>query len=73
LRVPFKPGGRGHRGFGFVEYLTADEALSAKQALSNSHFYGRHLIIEFSKDDESLEAIRKKSQKQLDVINRLNK
>lgn len=34
-----------HRGFGFVEYDSAQEAALAKQALSSAHLYGRKLVI----------------------------
>jgi multiple RNA-binding domain-containing protein 1 len=37
-----------HRGFGFVEFLTADEAVRAKAALGATHLYGRHLVLDFA-------------------------
>lgn len=37
-----------HRGFGFVEFLTADEAVRAKTALGSTHLYGRHLVLDFA-------------------------
>jgi multiple RNA-binding domain-containing protein 1 len=36
-----------HRGFAFVEYETLDEAKQAFISLSNSHLYGRKLVIEW--------------------------
>lgn len=40
-------GGMRHRGFAFVDFATAQEALNAKTALSHAHLYGRHLVIDF--------------------------
>lgn len=37
-----------HRGFGFVEFLTAEEAVKAKVALGSTHLYGRHLVLDFA-------------------------
>ncbi|CAA2976514.1 multiple RNA-binding domain-containing 1 isoform X1 [Olea europaea subsp. europaea] len=44
LRLPMKFGN--HRGFAFVKYVTKQEAHNALQALSNTHLYGRHLVLE---------------------------
>jgi len=40
------------RGFGFVEFMTKADAENAKDALQNSHLYGRHLVIEFAKEEK---------------------
>jgi multiple RNA-binding domain-containing protein 1 len=56
------------RGFAFVEFMTPQEASNAMEALQNSHFYGRHLVIEYAKPDASLEEIREKTAKDLDKI-----
>ena len=60
VRVPkrvhrFAPatGGQGgarqsHRGFAFVEFLTAQDAAHAMQTLSSTHFYGRHLVLQYA-------------------------
>mmetsp|Transcript_40843 Transcript_40843/g.41714 ORF Transcript_40843/g.41714 Transcript_40843/m.41714 type:complete len:888 (+) Transcript_40843:120-2783(+) len=62
VRIPKKMGGV-HRGFAFVELATSQEAESAKNALTNAHFYGRHLVIEWAKDDDlSLDELRKRAQ-----------
>lgn len=50
VRVPRKFDGT-HRGFGFVEFLTHQEALNALSSLASSHLYGRHLVIEWAKDE----------------------
>ncbi|MQL68238.1 hypothetical protein Taro_000529 [Colocasia esculenta] len=47
-----------HRGFAFVEYATKQETENAMQALSNTHLYGRHLVIERAKEGETLEELR---------------
>jgi multiple RNA-binding domain-containing protein 1 len=63
VRLPVKQGGKGHRGFAFIEFLTEEEAKAAREALSNSHFYGRHLVIEYSKEGENVEDLREKTKK----------
>ncbi|XP_018469350.1 multiple RNA-binding domain-containing protein 1-like [Raphanus sativus] len=37
-----------------VEFMTKQEASNAKMALSNTHLYGRHLVIEWARDGNSL-------------------
>ena len=67
VRVPKKFDGT-HRGFAFVEFLTSKEALSAMNALSRTHLYGRHLVLEWaSKDDEDVEKLREKAKRDVDV------
>ncbi|KAG7547186.1 RNA recognition motif domain [Arabidopsis suecica] len=58
-----------YAGFAFVEFVTKQEALNAKKALSSTHFYGRHLVLEWANDDNSMEAIRKRSAAKLDEEN----
>ncbi|EPS58047.1 hypothetical protein M569_16770, partial [Genlisea aurea] len=43
LRLPMRFGK--HRGFAFVEYATKQETKNALGALSNTHLYGRRLVI----------------------------
>ncbi|KAL5978751.1 hypothetical protein ACLOJK_029868 [Asimina triloba] len=62
LRLPMKFGG--HRGFAFVEYVTKQEAQNAMQALSSTHLYGRHLVLEQAKEKESLEELRARTAAQ---------
>jgi multiple RNA-binding domain-containing protein 1 len=67
VRVPKKFDGT-HRGFAFVEFLTSKEALSAMNALSRTHLYGRHLVLEWaSKDDEDVDKLREKAKRDVDV------
>eukprot|EP00672_Neobodo_designis_P015829 CAMPEP_0174833256 /NCGR_PEP_ID=MMETSP1114-20130205/4126_1 /TAXON_ID=312471 /ORGANISM="Neobodo designis, Strain CCAP 1951/1" /LENGTH=864 /DNA_ID=CAMNT_0016067129 /DNA_START=35 /DNA_END=2629 /DNA_ORIENTATION=- len=55
VRVPQKAHVHGghhqnnHRGFGFVEFLTEQEAANAVATLANTHLYGRHLVLEYAK------------------------
>ena len=65
VRLPKKMNGQ-HRGFGFVEFLTHDDAAKCLKDLYHTHFYGRHLVIEWaSSETESLEALREKAAKQV--------
>ncbi|KAK1420340.1 hypothetical protein QVD17_21855 [Tagetes erecta] len=62
LRLPTRFGK--HRGFAFVEYVTKQETKNALQALSNTHLYGRHLVLERAKEGESLEELRARTAAQ---------
>ena len=67
VRLPKKFDG-GHRGFAFVEFVTHKEALEGMKALSRTHLYGRHLVLEWAEDetedpDTGLEALRNKAQR----------
>lgn len=53
-----------HRGFAFVEYVTKQEAQNALEALSSTHLYGRHLVLERAKEGESLEELRARTTAQ---------
>ncbi len=37
--------------------------------LEHTHFYGRHLVIDFAKEDEGLNEIREKTKNIFDVSN----
>jgi len=62
VRLPKKMDGT-HRGFAFVEFLTKQEAKNAMDALKSTHLYGRHLVIEYAKDDANIEAVREKTNR----------
>ncbi|KAM0071974.1 putative RNA recognition motif domain, nucleotide-binding alpha-beta plait domain superfamily [Helianthus debilis subsp. tardiflorus] len=62
LRLPTRFGK--HRGFAFVEFVTKQETKNALQALSNTHLYGRHLVLERAKEGESLEELRARTAAQ---------
>lgn len=65
VRIPKKLGGV-HRGFAFVDFASSQEASSAMDALSSTHLYGRHLVLEWAKEDEEgdleVEQLRKKAR-----------
>ncbi|KAJ3385179.1 putative RNA-binding protein 19 [Entophlyctis sp. JEL0112] len=52
-----------HRGFGFVDFLTKQEAKAAFDTLGSTHLYGRHLVMEWAEDESSVEAMRSKTAK----------
>ncbi|KAL9247877.1 hypothetical protein vseg_021259 [Gypsophila vaccaria] len=62
LRLPMRYGK--HRGFAFVEFVTKQEAQNALKALSNTHLYGRHLVLERAKEGETLEELRARTAAQ---------
>ncbi|CAK8561013.1 unnamed protein product [Lathyrus sativus] len=67
LKLPMKIGK--HRGFAFVEYVTQQEAQNALTALSSTHLYGRHLVIERAKENKSLEELRAQTAAQFNANN----
>lgn len=71
LRLPRRLGN--HRGFAFVEYVTKQEARNALEALLNTHFYGRHLVLERAKEGESLEELRARTAAQFTESAKLSK
>ncbi|OAP65171.1 hypothetical protein AYL99_01143 [Fonsecaea erecta] len=61
------------RGFAFAEFLTAREAESAIEALSNTHLLGRRLVLDFAEgeiiDPEAeIQAMEKKIQGHQDTL-----
>lgn len=60
LRIPLNFNGS-HRGFGFIDFSSFQDALNAFNSLSSTHIYGRHLVLEWAKDDESIEMLRLKA------------
>ncbi|KAF2076035.1 hypothetical protein CYY_002649 [Polysphondylium violaceum] len=67
VRLPKKPNG-GHRGFAFVEFLTEQESKNAMEALTNSHFYGRHLVLQYAEQDKNIDELREKANTDYDKI-----
>ncbi|XP_071946345.1 probable RNA-binding protein 19 isoform X2 [Antedon mediterranea] len=63
IRIPKKMSGTGgHRGFGFVDFLTKNDAKRAFEALCHSsHLYGRRLVLEWAEADDTVETLRKKT------------
>ena len=63
VRLPKKMAAVGrHRGFGFVEFMTNEDAKRAFESLCYStHLYGRRLVLEWAEGAESIEEIRKRT------------
>lgn len=63
LRLPQKLTGTGsHRGFAFVDFLTKQDAKRAFESLcSSTHLYGRRLVLEWAQDEDSVDALRKRT------------
>ena len=62
VRLPNKATG-GHRGFAFLNFSTKQEAKNVYDSMGNIHLYGRHLVLEWAKDDEGVDALREKTSK----------
>jgi multiple RNA-binding domain-containing protein 1 len=60
LRIPRKFDAA-HRGFAFIEFTTKQEAANAFEACKNTHLYGRHLVLEYAKEEEGLEELRQRT------------
>jgi multiple RNA-binding domain-containing protein 1 len=60
LRMPLNFNGS-HRGFGFIDFSSTQDALNAFNSLNSTHIYGRHLVLEWAKDDDSIEMLRFKT------------
>ncbi|KAL3922939.1 MAG: hypothetical protein SGILL_001936 [Bacillariaceae sp.] len=68
VRLPKKFDGS-HRGFAFVEFLTGKEALAAMNALSQTHLYGRHLVLEWaSEEDDNMDRLRDKAKRDAGAV-----
>jgi len=50
MRIPKKPGAAQHRGFAFVDFVTAGDARSTMEQLKHTHFYARRLKMEPAED-----------------------
>ncbi|KAI9259083.1 hypothetical protein BY458DRAFT_541272 [Sporodiniella umbellata] len=53
LRMPKKFAG-GHRGFAFLDFLTKQEAKNVYDNMGNIHLYGRHLVLEWAQETDSI-------------------
>lgn len=69
VRIPKKMGGD-HRGFAFVDFSTSQEAAKAMSSLSSTHLYGRHLVIEYAREEstEDLTNLRKRANVDVKAI-----
>lgn len=64
VRIPKKIDGQ-HRGFGFVDFLTKEDALRAFRFLCHStHLYGRKLVLQWAKSDETSSSAKSTKQRQ---------
>jgi len=59
-RLPKKFDGQ-HRGFAFVEFVTAREARAALEGVGGAHLYGRRLVVEYAEAEEGLTEVRAKT------------
>lgn len=59
-RLPKKFDGQ-HRGFAFVEFVTAAEARAALDGVTGTHLYGRRLVVEVAEGEEGLTELRVKT------------
>ena len=62
VRLPKKFNG-GHRGFAFIEFIAGEEAHNAMNALSQTHLYGRHLVLEWADDNDDIDILRSKAKR----------
>ncbi|ESO92623.1 hypothetical protein LOTGIDRAFT_190610 [Lottia gigantea] len=62
VRLPKKLSGTGtHRGFGFVDFMSKEDAKRAFNALCHStHLYGRRLVLEWAETEENIDDLRRK-------------
>lgn len=67
LRLPKKPtvsltGSQSTRGFAFLDFTTHAEAQRAMDALKHTHLLGRHLVIQWAKEEDGVdvEGLREK-------------
>ncbi|XP_035022008.2 probable RNA-binding protein 19 [Hippoglossus stenolepis] len=72
VRLPKKAAGTGkHRGFGFVDFLTKQDAKKAFAALCHStHLYGRRLVLEWADAEETVETLRRKTAEHFHVASK---
>ncbi|XP_077572018.1 putative RNA-binding protein 19 [Stigmatopora nigra] len=68
-RLPKKAAGTGsHRGFGFIDFVTKQDAKKAFAALCHStHLYGRRLVLEWADGEETVETLRRKTAEHFHV------
>lgn len=67
VRLPKKVNSKSHRGFGFVEFVSQDEAKQAFKNLQHTHLYGRKLIIEWAQGAGQEEEQNQAQQSKVEV------
>ncbi|XP_077377451.1 putative RNA-binding protein 19 [Festucalex cinctus] len=72
VRLPKKAAGTGsHRGFGFIDFITKQDAKKAFAALCHStHLYGRRLVLEWADTEETVETLRRKTAEHFHVFSK---
>lgn len=63
VRLPKKYNGT-FRGFAYLEFVSEREAKNVMNNVSNTHLYGRHLVLEYANDENSIEEMRLKVARQ---------
>lgn len=63
VRLPKKPNSNSHRGFGFVEFVTVEDAKGAFETMQHSHLYGRKLVIQWAKKTDEINDVKELRQK----------
>ena len=70
VRLPKKFDGT-HRGFAFCEFVTSKEARNAMTSLSQTHLYGRHLVLEWAEaecgENEKADDARERAKRDVRV------
>ncbi|CAF0981643.1 unnamed protein product [Didymodactylos carnosus] len=68
VRLPKKVNGTHHRGFGFADFVSKNDAKNAFDALCHStHLYGRRLVLEWADEEsETIEGLRRKTAAEFD-------
>ena len=46
-----------------MDFITHEDAEKCIKDLTHTHFYGRHLVLDWAEDDDSVEALREKEMK----------
>eukprot|EP00475_Leptophrys_vorax_P038150 TRINITY_DN6675_c0_g1_i1.p1 TRINITY_DN6675_c0_g1~~TRINITY_DN6675_c0_g1_i1.p1 ORF type:complete len:780 (-),score=284.79 TRINITY_DN6675_c0_g1_i1:76-2361(-) len=73
VRVPKKFNGA-HRGFAFIEFVSEQEAENAFKSLQDTHFYGRHLILQWAQEDENgMDSAVAAAQDPIEMMDKLHK
>ncbi|XP_057688957.1 probable RNA-binding protein 19 isoform X1 [Corythoichthys intestinalis] len=72
VRLPKKAAGTGnHRGFGFIDFVTKQDAKKAFAALCHStHLYGRRLVLEWADAEDTVETLRRKTAEHFHVASK---
>ncbi|CAL8347969.1 unnamed protein product [Lota lota] len=72
VRLPKKSASAGnHRGFGFIDFLTKQDAKKAFAALCHStHLYGRRLVLEWADGEDAVETLRRKTAEHYHVVDK---